>query len=145
MAKRSNFPRFQEVVLPVLRAGLPGDVKVGSWIEDIDYRHYPHVNVRRVGGPRDWYNPMHLDRPVVELTAYHGEGLIEAEELYTQCLDTLIEAQQKQVVTPAGSIAGVKETMGMTQFSSLFQDTWRVQGLIEILIRPPREGIENGF
>lgn len=133
-----TFPRFQQVVLPILREGLPDDVKVGSWIEDIDYRHYPQVNIRRVGGPRDWDHPMKLDRPVMELTAYHTDGLVEAEELYTKCFDLLVEAQQKQIVTPAGHIAGVKETMGMTQFSSLFQDTWRVQGLIELLIRPPR-------
>jgi len=140
MGKRSNFPRFQEVVLPILRAGLPEDVKVGSWIEDIDYREYPMVNIRRVGGPRDYGMPGSLDRPTMELTAYHGDGLVEAEELYTQALDLLFEAQEKQTVTPAGSLGRVEEYMGMTQFSSLFQDSWRVQGLISLNIRPLRKG-----
>lgn len=139
----SNFPRFQEVVIPILRAGLPEDVKVGSWIEDIDYRHYPQVNVRRVGGPRSKSRPHDIDRPTIELTAYHKDGIIEAEELYTQCLDLLFEAQEKQTVTPAGHLASVEEFMGMTQFSSLFQDSWRIQGLISLTIRPLRKD-DNG-
>lgn len=136
MEGRNNFPRFQEVVLPILRAGLPEDVKVGSWIEDIDYRHYPQVNIRRVGGPRDTGQPFRLDRPTMELTAYHDKGLIEAEDLYAKSLDLLFEAQQKQTLTPAGYLSRVEEFMGMTQFSSLFQDTWRVQGLISLSVRP---------
>lgn len=136
MERKSNFPRFQEVVLPILRAGLPEDVKVGSWIEDIDHRHYPQVNIRRVGGPRDTGQPYRLDRPTMELTAYHNEGLIEAEELYAKSLDLLFEAQHKQTLTPAGYLSRVEEYMGMTQFSSLFQDTWRVQGLISLSVRP---------
>lgn len=136
MEGRSDFPRFQEVVLPILRAGLPEDVKVGSWIEDIDYRHYPQVNIRRVGGPRDTGQPYRLDRPTMELTAYHDDGLVEAEELYAKSLDILFEAQQKQTLTPAGYLSRVEEYMGMTQFSSLFQDTWRVQGLISLTVRP---------
>ncbi|UBI10050.1 hypothetical protein LA324_05425 [Corynebacterium coyleae] len=139
MERKGNFPRFQEVVLPILRAGLPEDVKVGSWIEDIDYREYPMVNVRRVGGPRSKSRPHDLDNPTVELTAYHGDGLIEAEELYTQCLDLLFEAQEKQTTTEAGHLSRVEEFMGMTQFSSLFQDSWRVQGLISMTIRPNRK------
>lgn len=144
MERGSNFPRFQEVVLPILRAGLPEDVKVGSWIEDIDFRDYPIVNIRRVGGPRDYGRPFDLDRPTMELTAYHGAGLIEAEELYTQALDLLFEAQENQTLTPAGHLARVEEYMGMTQFSSLFQDSWRVQGLVSLTIRPRRK-VENGF
>lgn len=144
MERGSNFPRFQEVVLPILRAGLPEDVKVGSWIEDIDYRDYPQVNIRRVGGPRSKSRPFDIDQPTMELTAYHNEGLIEAEELYTKSLDLLFEAWENQTVTPAGSLARVEEFMGMTQFSSLFQDTWRVQGLISLSIRPRRK-VENGF
>ena len=143
MESRSSFPRFQEIVLPILRAGLPPDVKVGSWIEDIDYRHYPQVNIRRVGGPRDYGRPFDLDRPTMELTAYHDKGLIEAEELYAQSLDLLFEAQRNQTVTSAGHLSRVEEYMGMTQFSSLFQDTWRVQGLVSLSIRPNREA-NNG-
>ena len=41
----------QSVVLPLLRAALP-DVQIRSWIDDVDYRMYPLVSVRRVGGFR---------------------------------------------------------------------------------------------
>lgn len=139
--ERSNFPRFQEVVIPILRDALPSDVKVGSWIEDIDYRDYPIINVRRVGGPRDAGRPMDIDNPTVEMTAYHKDGLIECEDLYLEALDALFEAQQSQKVTDAGTVSRVVETMGLTQFSSLFQDTWRVQGLISLTIRPPKKEI----
>ena len=139
MAKRVSdrgFPRFQEVVIPILRAGLPENVKVGSWVEDIDHRQYPQVNVRRVGGPRDIGQPFRLDRPTMELTVYHDQGLIEAEDLYALSLDLLFEAWHNQTLTPAGYLARVEEFMGMTQFSSLFQDTWRVQGLVSLSVRP---------
>jgi len=139
MERKSDFPRFQEVVIPLLRAEMPEEVKIGSWIEDIDYRHYPMINVRRVGGPRDRGRPHDLDRPVMEMTAYGKDGLIETEELYTQALDILFDACEKQTVTEAGSLARVEEFMGMTQFSSLFQDSWRVQGLVSLTIRPSRK------
>ena len=144
MKNGSSFPRFQEVVLPILRAGLPEDVKVGSWIEDIDYRHYPQVNIRRVGGPRSVKRPYDIDNPVVELTVYHDEGLIEAEELYSRCIDILFKAKEDQTVTESGYLARVQETMGMTQFSSLFQDSWRVQGLIALTVRSLRKE-KNGI
>ena len=76
--------------------------------------------------------------PVIEMTAYHDEGLIEAEELYNKALEALFDARDNQTVVEAGSIPHMREVMGMTQFSSLFQDSWRVQGLIELGIRPNR-------
>lgn len=133
------FPRVQEIVIPILRDALGPEVIVTSWVPDIDYREYPIVNVRRLGGPRDSALPDFLDRPVVELTVHHGVGLPEAEELYARAVDALYHAWQKQTVVSRGYICSVKETMGMTQFSSLFQDAYRVQGLIELNIRPSRE------
>lgn len=138
------FPRFQTVIIPVLRQALPEDVTVSSWVNDIDYRHYPIVNIRRLGGYRDRDHPSGMDHPVMEMTVIHNEGLIEAEELYAQSLDALFAARHGQIVVDNGSIAYVKETMGMTQFSSLFQDTWRVQGLIQVGIRPLRKEVANG-
>ncbi|AQP30879.1 tail terminator [Rhodococcus phage AngryOrchard] len=137
MAAKS-VPRFQQVLLPILREGLGPGVAVRSWIDDIDQRTYPMVNIRRIGGTRDGNFPNKLDHPVVEITAYTDEGLIETEELYSQALDVLYAAQRKQILTPAGYITNITETMGMTQFSSLFIDTWRVQGLIRLGIRPLR-------
>lgn len=134
-----TFPRFQEVVLPILREAIGDEAHVSSWVDDIDYREYPIVNVRRLGGYRSSSNHRQLDLPVIELTAYHDEGLIEAEELYNKALEALFDAKDNQKVVDAGSISHIRETMGMTQFSSLFQDSWRVQGLIQLGIRPNRK------
>jgi hypothetical protein len=73
-------PRVQSVVIPILREAFPG-VKVGSWVEDIDYRMFPMLNVRRLGGRRDAKRPQALSLPVVELTAYGIAGLVETEQL----------------------------------------------------------------
>lgn len=131
-------PRFQQVVIPILRDALGPDVAVRSWVDDIDFRTYPIINVRRVGGVRDGSHPDKLDHPVVEMTAYTDEGLIETEELYAAALEALYEAHRRQTLTPAGYISNITETMGATQFSSLFIDTWRVQGLIRLGVRPLR-------
>lgn len=132
----NSFPRFQEVVLPILRDGLPDDVTVTSWVNDIDYRTYPLIHIRRLGGYRDPSKKNMMDHPVIEMTALGVEGLIETEELYIQALDVLLDAAYSQKVVDAGRLAYVQETMGMTQFSSLFVDSWRVQGLIKLGIRP---------
>lgn len=124
--------------MPLLREGLPG-VDITSWTPDIDYREYPIVNVRRLGGPRDRNRPDMFDHPVVELTVYHGEGLPEAEVLYNDALDVLYKAQKEQRMVDRGHLAYVREVMGMTQFSSPYQDSYRVQGLIQMGVRAPRK------
>lgn len=133
-----TFPRFQEVVVPILRDAIGDEAHISTWVDDIDYRNYPIVNVRRLGGYRSRNRWSGLDMPVIEMTAYHDEGLIEAEELYNKALEALFDAKDNQKVVDAGSISYMRETMGMAQFSSLFQDTWRVQGLIQLGIRPNR-------
>lgn len=133
----SSIPRFQEVVAPILRDALPTGVTVSTWVNDIDYRDYPIVNIRRLGGSRDRDIPGLMDHPVMEITVLGDVGLIETEDLYIEVLNALFDAAKNQTPTPMGRIAYVRETMGMTQFSSLFDATWRVQGLIQIGIRPP--------
>lgn len=135
-----RFPRVQEVLLPILREAIP-EAQVGSWTADIDYREYPVINVRRIGGERSRVRPDLIDYPVIELTAYGGEGLPETEALYTRALDALYEAAREQRVTEFGHVISVSEPMGMTQFSSLFQDSYRVQGLIKIGIRRSRKDV----
>lgn len=130
-----TFPRFQKVVMHILREEFGKEAHVSSWVNDIDYREYPVINVRRMGGYRSSRRPRMMDHPVVELTVYHDKGLIEAEEIYARCIDTLFRAWEKQQITPDGHLAYVRETMGMTQISSLYQDSWRIQGLIQIGIR----------
>jgi len=133
----SEMPRVQAVVLPILREAFP-DVVVQSWGADIDFRTYPILNVRRVGGTRNAKKPKVLAAPTMELTAYGDEGLPETEQLYEDALEVLYDAVERQVQTPAGYLVGIHETMGATQFSSLYMDSWRIQGLIRCEIRPPR-------
>mgnify|MGYP003408520724 CR=1 FL=1 len=123
--------------MPILRDSLPEDVTVSSWINDIDYRTMPIVNIRRLGGTRARDKPRHLDNPVIELTVFGDVGLVETEDLYIEALEALYSAARSQTLTPKGRISYVRETMGMTQFSSLIDATWRVQGLIQLGIRPP--------
>lgn len=132
-------PRVQKVVAPILRGDprLVG-VTVTTWVPDIDYREFPMLNVRRLGGTRNPDAPMLHVLPVVELSAYSDEGLIECEELYETALDVLFDAVQNQTQTPAGYLSSIFETLGATQFSSLYQDSWRIQGLIRLGVRPPR-------
>lgn len=133
----SEMPRVQAVVLPILREAFP-DVVVQSWGADIDFRTYPILNVRKVGGIRNKKKPKKLANPTIELTAYGNEGLPETEQLYEDALEVLYDAVTNQIQTPAGYLHSIQETMGGTQFSSLYMDSWRIQGLIRLGVRPPR-------
>lgn len=135
----SKLARVQQIVLPLLRTHFGDGVKVGSWVEDVDYRHFPLINIRKVGGNRHRKQPTALALPVIEMAVYGTEGLPETEELYEEALDVLYEAVSKQTLTDAGYLHSIFETMGGTQFSSLYQDSWRIQGLIKLGIRPPQE------
>jgi len=129
--------RIQSVVLPLLRDRLDPSVTVGSWMADVDHgREWPVINVRRLGGlPVD---PQRLDKPVIELTAYTDVGLVDTEYLYLQAREILYEAWLNQTTTPAGYIHSYFETFGPTQFDSPYDDTWRIQGLIQLGLRPAK-------
>ncbi|MFD1045257.1 hypothetical protein ACFQ1S_06450 [Kibdelosporangium lantanae] len=130
-----TMPRIQAVLIPVLRAALPG-VMVMSWMPDVDHRTFPSLNIRRLGGlQRD---VRRLDRPVIEMTAYSRDGLIACEDLYLDARTVIWDMVQQQTVTPQGHLHSFFETMGPTQFDSPWDDTWRVQGLIQLGLRPPR-------
>lgn len=131
----SVMPRIAPIVLQILREALPG-VTVTTWGADIDYRQFPLINIRRVGGKRHDRRPTQLSMPVVEMTCYTSEGLPETEQLYEDALEALYEAQRLQRQFPTGYLHSIEETMGATQFSSLFMDSWRVQGLIQLGLRP---------
>lgn len=132
-----DLSRVQSIVLPVLRDELTG-VKVGSWVEDIDHRTYPLVNIRRLGGPGLLASRRLIDFAVIELTAIHDVGLIECENLLLDARQAIYDMVDKQVVTEHGYLHSYFETMGPTQFDSPYEDTWRVQCLIQLGIRPPR-------
>lgn len=135
----AEMPRVQKVVVPLLRGAprLTG-VTVVTWIPDIDHRDFPMLQIRRIGGIRNPIAPLIHSSPVIELSAYSTEGLIECEELYETALDVLYTAVHNQTQTDAGYLQSIYETMGATQFSSLFQDSWRIQGLIRLCVRRPR-------
>ena len=131
-------PRIQSVVIPILR-DWPAlkDVHVGSWVEDIDYREFPMLNIRKVdSGGRNFREPNKLDVTVIELTAFSMEGLPECEHLYNHALEALYDAVLYQKQSDTGYLHSIRENMSMTQFSSLFMDSWRVQGLVQLGLRP---------
>lgn len=140
----SVIPRVQAIVLPILRERFP-NVKVGSWVEDIDYRMFPMLNIRRIGGVRHDRRPIDLGMPVIEMTAFGTEGLPETEQLYEDALEALYEAVRLQQETDEGYLHSIKETMGATHLSSLFQDSWRVQGLIQLGVRPPHQQLTRSI
>lgn len=133
------FNRVQRIVVPILRGDdrLSG-VNITTWVPDIDYRDFPILNVRRIGGSRNRDAPHLHANPIIELAAYSNESLIACEDLYETALDVLYDAVSNQVATDAGYIQSIFETMGATQFSSMFQDSWRVQGLIKLSVRGHR-------
>lgn len=135
----ATMPRVQKIVVPILRADPRLDgVTITTWVPDIDYREFPAINIRRIGGIRNPTLPKVHSMPVVEMTAFSGDSLIACEELYETALDVLYDAVRNQTQTEAGYMQSLYETMGATQFSSLFQDSWRIQGLIRLCIRRPR-------
>lgn len=135
----ATMPRIQRVLVPILRGDsrLSG-VTVTTWVPDIDFRDFPMLNIRRIGGIRNPGAPQLHSLPVVEMSMYTTDSLIECEELYETALDVLYDAVRNQTQTSEGYLQSMYETMGATQFSSLFQDSWRVQGLIRFCVRRPR-------
>lgn len=130
-----RMPRVQSIILPVLREALPG-VTIGSWYRDIDHRTFPILNIRRLGGVGP--DPKRLDLPVIEMTAYTQESLPATENLYMDAREVLLDMVERQTVTPFGYLHSFTETMGPTPFDSPFEDSWRVQGLIQLGVRPLR-------
>lgn len=137
MVKR-NIRRVQEYVIPLLRQRLDPEVNVTSWVPEVDHRDFPIVNIRRLGG-YDYKNYNLMDAPVIEMTVFDRRGLVECEDLYMDCLQILYDAVANQTQVEAGYIHSIQETMGMTQLPAYYEDSWRVQGLIRLAVRPPRK------
>lgn len=131
-----QMPRTEKVALVILRDGFPSSVTVDTWTANVQNRTYPIVHVRRLGGvPVD---PDRLDIAVVEFTTYSREGLVAATDLYYDTRSLIWRSVRDQVVTEHGYYHSYKEVMGPTQLDSVYGDTWRVQGLIQLGVRPPR-------
>jgi hypothetical protein len=129
-------PRVEAIILPLLRAVLPG-VTVGTWVEDIDHRKFPLVHVRRIGGVRSERRPLLLGTQNIELAAYRSDDLASTAKMYDIALEALYVAVHDQTVTPDGWLSSIKETIGAVQLASPYQDSWRVQGGIQLGVRPP--------
>lgn len=131
--------RVHEIVLPVLRTELATKwptLKCVSWVPDVDYRTFPIVQVRRMGGiARDIQR---LDRAIIELTAYHSADLPTTEQLLADAITALDNMVDRQTNNSAGSLNTIRMVMGPSQFDSPFDDTFRVQALIQLGLRPPR-------
>lgn len=130
-----EMPLIQQVVNQMLREDYP-DAQVVGWVPDLKKRRYPIINVRRIGGyPVD---PTLLDRATIELTVYtlQSEGLDVAENLLKRAQITLWNAVRLQRLTDHGYLHSYRQTMGMTQFDSPYDDTFRVQSLIQLGLRP---------
>lgn len=130
-----EMPRVQQIIVPLLRNALPNTVQVVSWVPDMTKRLYPILNVRRAGGYP--VNPKLLDRGTVELTAYSNTMLEDAEELLKDAQIVLWNAVENQTVVPGvGYLHSYQQTFGMTQFDSPYDNTWRVQSLVQFGFRP---------
>lgn len=129
-----EMPRVQAIVIPLLRAAFP-DVQVTSWVPDVDNRHFPILNVRRAGGYP--VNPKLLDRGTVEITSYGNVCYEDTEELLKRAQIVLWDAVENQtVVDGVGYLHSYRQTFGLTQFDSPYDNTWRVQSLIQFGFRP---------
>lgn len=138
-----NMPRIQDVVIPILNTGLRNDIKVGSWFESVDHRNFPLINVRRLGGLTNARLPDELDRAVIEITAYSTArdadypGITGTEDLYLDAKYLLWKAVDDQtIISGVGYLHSYFETMGPIQLDSPFDKTWRIQGLIQLGLRP---------
>ncbi len=131
-----TMPRIQAVVIPLLRDAFP-EAQVVSWVPEKKDRQFPILNVRRMGGyPVD---PELLDLATIELTAYglQSAGIEATEELLKDAQIVLWRAWRRGVIVPdVGYLSSYRQTMGMTQFDSPYDETFRVQSLIQLGLRP---------
>lgn len=129
-----TMPLVGDVVIPLLRASFP-DVQVVSWMPAVGDRRYPVLKVRRAGGYP--VNPKLLDRGTVELTSYGDVCYEDTERLLQDAQIALWNAVENQtVVAGVGYLHSYQQTFGITQFDSPYDNTWRVQSLIQFGFRP---------
>lgn len=130
-----NIPRVEAIVLPILRSAFP-DAQVTSFIPDVSQRRYPLINVRRIGGLAVAMD--RLDRASLEMVVVSAESLAAAQDLYLDARQAIWNAVDQQTVTDAGYLHSFTESVGPMVTTSAFDDTWMVQGLIQLGVRPPR-------
>jgi hypothetical protein len=152
-----TMPKVEQVVLPILRDGLPDHITVITWTPDVDrrtgspdipeadMRTYPLVKIRRMGGLANQRRPDLLDFAVIELTCFvtardtHYLGYGGGEDLLLDSQYLIHQAMRFQtVIEDVGYLHSYFQTMGPIQLDSPFDDTWRWQSLIQLGLRPVR-------
>jgi len=127
--------RVQSVLLPVLRAELP-EVTFTGKLPPVDFREYPLVNIRRIGGSS--IDVQFLDRPTIEILAV-DDTPVHSEDLYLDVRQVIFDLVQSQtVIEGVGHLHSFNEAMGPTPIESPLSGTWATQGLIQIGLRPSR-------
>lgn len=153
-----TMPKVEEVVLPILRSGLPSHVSVVTWTPTVDRRtgapnldpglqmkSYPLVKIRRLAGSANQRRPDLLDLAVIETTVFstatdsHYVGYGGTQDLLLDVQYLIHQAIRNQtVIENVGYLHSYFQTMGPLQLDSPFDDTWRWQSLIQLGVRPPR-------
>lgn len=127
--------RPAELILPELRARLKG-VCVVTDVADVDHRQFPLIIITPTGGERHPKGPHSLHLPNISMSTNSRVDFADAEKLYYNALDVLLNMQEAQKVTTEGWLHSVTELMGATRANPLFEDTWRVLGTIRLGLRP---------
>src|SRR5690606_13720655 len=106
------------------------------WIPDVHRRSYPLVNIRNVGGIPVYMDV--FDRQTIELQALGHESLAATEDLFYDPRSVIWEMVKKQPDTQAAHLHSFTDSSGAMQLESPYTDTWRIQGLIQLGVRPPQ-------
>src|SRR5690606_39335082 len=67
-----------------------------------------------------------------------NESLAATENLFYDARYVIWEMVKNQTVTPAGHLHSFTDSSGAMQLESPYTDTWRIQGLIQLGVRPPQ-------
>jgi hypothetical protein len=131
-----------DVLLPLLRSGLPGTVHVFSRVPDQVPEYLPLVVIRRTGGSSD--APTFLDVPWINVQCWAAaagdlDAARNAHNLADDVRRVLWEAWANQTVTDAGWIARVRESSAPEEINDPDVPMFgRYQATYEIWIRKAR-------
>lgn len=138
-------PRAVEFILPYLRDLFP-NYYFGTWIENPNFRNFPHINFKRVGGTRLYRRSKALSHQSIEMLVITQDDPATTERIYEDCLDALYNAVERQTVLPGGEyLYSILETTGAHFVDSPFDDTWAMQGVIRFGMRPRKQDRSNPY
>lgn len=134
----STLPLVQDIVIPLLQSKLIPDkaAMVSDWKTDIAHTKWPLVLVKRLGGARHETRPKQLGLPIIELSCFTTVDEYTTGKFYEDALDVLYDAVRLQTLTDVGYLHSIKELQGPIDVASPYEDSWRVQGLIRLGVRP---------